>query len=99
MDNLHLYVVFAYNAKKGFQECIRIVSELSWEKVSSGYFGRKHKSNQIVMWHLADARNVDTVKYAELNLLDNAILIDENCREADATDFRREFIMRKFAGI
>ena len=100
MNDLNLYIVFVYNSKK-FQECRKVVSHLDWHRISSSYFGDylKTTKKQILTWYLAAERTVDSIKYAELNLLDDAVVVDENCREADITEFRREFIMRKLAGI
>lgn len=96
---MNLYMVFTYG-ENGFNKYVKIASELTWQRISEGYFKNKlNKRKQILTWYLADTRDVDSIKYSELNLLDDAIVIDENCRESDATELRREFVIRKLAGI
>ena len=97
---MNLYIVFVYN-NTGFQSCMKVISELSWDTVSTGYFDNylKNKKKCVAMWYLVETRDSSSIKYSELNLLNNVILVDKNCREGDITDFRREFIIRKFAGI
>lgn len=97
---MNLYFVFTYDCKGRFKPT-RLISELSWERISESYFSNllKSKRKEVMTWMLVDERPVDDIKYEELSLLDEVILIDKNGREGDVSDFRREFIIRKLAGF
>jgi len=97
---MNLYFVFAYSHSGNFNP-IRIVSELSWENVSNKYIDNhlKLKRKEVMTWVLIDERPIDSIKYEELSLLDGIIMVDKDGRVDDASDFRKEFLIRKLAGF
>jgi len=97
---MNLYFVFAYGPRGNFIP-MRLVSELSWARLSEQYLSNhlKLQLKTVATWTLVDTRCVDSIKYSELSLLDEATLIDKTGRVGDSSDFRRNFIIRRLAGF
>lgn len=96
---MNLYFVFTYDSNGRFNP-IRVISELSWDRLSNKYFDNRLKARkEIATWAIVDERSVDSIKYEELSLLDEVILVDNEGRLGDASEFRTEYIIRRLAGF